>query len=282
MMNLYFNLNGKVFSSDEKVIHADNRSFRYGEGLFETIRLHNNHIPLWNEHFNRLYLSLPRLYFLLPAHFTSEFLKREVLSLAEKNKCSRAARVRITVFKGEGGLWDVPASQFNYLIQCWPLEKQEFSMNENGLDIGVFDAGWKSCDTFSNLKNNNYLLYATAAQCAKQQKWNEALVLNQYKRICDATIANVFFVKNNMVYTPSLAEGCVAGVMRSYLLQQLKLAGIKTEEDEFTAADIMNAEEIFLTNAFYGIRWVKSFADKVYPCIHSARFFQQHISPLFS
>jgi len=280
-MELSFNLNGKVFRSDERVIHPDSRSFRYGEGLFETIRLHKADLPLWNQHWSRLAHALPQLYFSLPAHFTSEFLKKEVLALAVKNKCIDAARVRITVFKGEGGLWESPTTPFNYLVQCWPIEKKPFSMNENGLDIGLFEDGWKSCDTFSNLKSNNYLLYAMAAQHARQQKWNEALVLNQYKRICDATIANVFFVKNNIVHTPHLAEGCIAGVMRNYLLQQIKQAGVKTEEAEFTAEDFMNAEEVFLTNAFYGIRWVKSFGSKIYPCFHSAGFFQQHISPLF-
>jgi len=154
-------------------------------------------------------------------------------------------------------------------------------MNENGLDIGLFDDGWKSCDAFSNLKSNNYLLYAMAAQHAKQQKWNEALILNQHKRICDATIANVFFTKDEIVHTPHLKEGCVAGVMRSYLLQELQKSGIKTEEGDYTVTDILHADEVFLSNAMYGVRWVKSFGNKTYTCQQTARIFQQHISPLF-
>jgi branched-chain amino acid aminotransferase len=245
------------------------------------MRLSNTRLPLWNEHWKRLSHSLPRLYFSLPPHFTSEFLKSELLSLAEKNNCRKAARARITVFKGEGGLWENPTTVFNYLIQCWPLENKTFNMNENGLDIGLFEDGWKSCDAFSNLKNNNYLLYAMAAQYAKQQQWNEALILNQHNRICDATIANVFFVKENVVCTPHLKEGCVAGVMRIYLLQQLKQAGIKTEEGAYTVTDLLQAHELFLTNAFYGIRWVKSFGNRTYPGNQSFNFFQQYISPLF-
>lgn len=281
-MELRFNLNGKIFRAGERVIHPDNRSFRYGEGLFETIRLSNAKIPLWNEHWNRLSYSLPRLYFSLPPHFTSEFLKSELLSLAEKNNCLDAARARITVFKGGGGLWENPTTSFNYLIQCWPLENKTFSMHENGLDIGLFADGWKSCDAFSNFKNNNYLLYAMAAQYAKQQQWNEALILNQHNRICDATIANVFFMKEDVVCTPHLNEGCVAGVMRNYLLQQLKQAGIKTEEGAYTVADLLQAHELFLTNAFYGIRWVKSFGNITYQGNQSFHFFQQYISPLFT
>lgn len=277
----YYNHNGKIINSVETLIHPDNRSFRYGEGLFETIRLQKGDMPLWNEHWKRLSHSLPHLYFSLPQHFTNEYLKNEVLSLAEKNKCSDAARVRITVFKGEGGLWEKPTSSFNYLIQCWPMEKKEFKLNENGLSIGVFEDGWKSCDAFSNLKSNNYLLYAMAAQYAKQQKWNEALIQNQHNRICDATIANVFFVKDGVVHTPHLKEGCVNGVMRNYLLKQFTQAGVKMQEGSYTIDEFLLAEEVFLTNAIYGMRWVKSFGNKTCPCELSARIFQQYISPLF-
>ena len=275
------NLNGKLFVADVPIIHIDNRSFRYGEGLFETIRLHHGKMPLWEKHWQRLHSSLPQLYFEVPKHFSSSQLHDEVLQVAAKNKCMGAARVRIALFKGEGGLWEKPSSPFNYLIQCWPLEQKEFQMNENGLDLGVFETGRKACDTFSHLKSNNYLLYALAAQYANQNKWNEAVVLNQHTRICDTTIANLFFIQNNTVLTPALTEGCVAGVMRSHLMQQMKSSGVNLKEGVFTIADLEKADEIFLTNAFYGIRWVKRFGNKNYGFDQSARFFQEFVKPLF-
>lgn len=278
---LYINFNGKVIGGEEKLIHPDNRSFRYGEGLFETIRLQYGKMPLWDKHWNRLCQSLPHLYFEVPKYFSSEQLQGEVLQLAAKNKCKGAVRVRITIFKGEGGLWEQPSSTFNYLIQCWPIEQKEFSMNENGLDLGVFEAGRKACDVFSNLKSNNYLLYTLAAQYAKQQKWNEAVVLNQHGRICDTTIANIFFIKNKIVHTPALPEGCVAGVMRQQLMQEFVKNGIAVVEGTYSVVDLEEADEIFLTNAFYGIRWVKSFEEKQYQCNQSAQYFLQFVKPLF-
>jgi branched-chain amino acid aminotransferase len=278
---LYQNLNGKTYKADEALIHPDNRSFRYGEGLFETIRLCKNKMPLWEKHWNRISKSLPKLYFEQPGHFTSEKLKEQVLQLANKNKCADAARVRITFFKGEGGLWETPSTAFNYLIQCWPLEQNEFVMNENGFNVGVFEAGKKSCDSFSSLKTNNYLLYALAAQYAKQQKWNDAIVLNQHGRICDTTIANLFFIRDNIIHTPQVSEGCVEGVMRSYLLESFTRAGLKLAEGSYTVSDLQEADEIFLSNAFYGIRWVKQLGDKDYDCNQSALFFQKFLLPLF-
>ncbi len=280
-MSLFSVYNGKIVNAAEALLHPDNRSFRYGEGLFETIRMQNAKMPLWDAHWKRLSETLPALYFSLPIHFTSEQLKAEVLQLAKKNKCTDAARVRITVFKGEGGIWETPTTSFNYLIQCWPLEKKDFSMNENGLDIGVFEAGRKSCDAFSNYKTNNYLLYALAAQYAKQQKWNECLVLNQHQRICDATISNVFFISENEVCTPALQEGCVSGVMRSFLLEQFMAANIKVNEGAYEISDLQKADELFFSNAMYGIRWAKLFGNKVFSNQISNSYFQKFVSPLF-
>lgn len=278
---LLINLNGKIFAADKPVIPVDNRSFRYGEGLFETMRLQRGKIPLWEKHWHRLISSLPLLYFELPKHLTSTKLLDEVLHLAAKNNGLYASRIRITIFKGEGGLWETPSSSFNYLIQCWPLEQPDFYMNENGLDTGVFEAGRKTCDAFSHLKSNNYLLYAVAALHAKQQKWNEAVVLNQHGRICDTTIANLFFVSGSEIHTPSLSEGAVAGVMRGYLLEQMQKTGISVQQDAYTVQDLQQADEIFLTNAFYGIRWVKQLGDQQYKFSRSAYFFQQFVKPLF-
>nr|WP_294904010.1 aminotransferase class IV [uncultured Lacibacter sp.] len=280
-MALQYSLDGKFYAGDQLLIHPDNRSFRYGEGLFETMRFHKGAIPLWNLHWKRLSESMPQLYFQFPAHFTETLLKAEVERVVRKNNAEGSARVRITVFKGEGGIWEQPSSSFHYLIQCWPLANNVVRMNENGLEVGVFEDGKKSCDKFSNLKTNNYLLYTLAAQFARKEKLNECFVLNQYGRLCDATIANVFCIKNNSIYTPRLEEGCISGVMRRYLLDQLSSAGYNVKEGAYLPSEIEAADEVFLTNAMNGIRWVKSFGSKTYHCQQTAELFRQFISPLF-
>ncbi len=73
----------------------------------------------------------------------------------------------------------------------------------------------------------------------------------------------------------------MAGVMRSHLMQQMKSSGVNLKEGVFTIADLEKADEIFLTNAFYGIRWVKRFGNKNYGFDQSARFFQEFVKPLF-
>jgi branched-chain amino acid aminotransferase len=103
-----------------------------------------------------------------------------------------------------------------------------------------------------------------AAIYAKENKLNDCLVLNVHDRVCDASIANIFWIKNDMVYTPPLSEGCVAGVIRKCLMEGLQGTRLKVQERVCEINDLENADEVFLTNAIQGIRWVKQFRIKGY------------------
>lgn len=260
------------------MLSPDNRSFRYGEGLFETMRKTERGIPLWQRHIERLEAGMQLLDMSFPPHYEADELYQDIEKLCQKNGITSDARIRLTCFKGDGGLWE-PPNEFHVIIQCWPITSAEF--NVNGLDLGLFTKSYKSCDVLSGIKSNNYLLYALAAQEAKQQKYNEAMVLNQHRRVADTTIANVFFIKNNVIHTPGLTEAPVAGVMRAHLLAQLPNHGWHVEEGSYTAEDIEAAEEVFLTNAIHGIRWVKSFRNAQYLNLNTSRIYHQVIAPLF-
>ena len=256
-MKKYFNNNGRFFADDESVLSKDDRSYRYGDGLFETMKIENGNILLEEHHFERLFSGFETLKFQLPVFFIKEKISEEVKELCKKNGNEASARVRLSVSRGNGGLYDFD-NKLTYLIESWPLESTGF--NENGLVIDVFPDARKSIDKFSNLKSANYLPYVMAAIWAKENKLNDALIQNQYGRICDATIANIFWVKGENVFTPPLNEGCVAGVMRKRILDLRP--GV--EEMNLTENDLINADEVFLTNAVTGIRWVKQFRNKSY------------------
>lgn len=260
----YFNFNGKFFKDTETVIGPDNRGLRYGDGLFETIKIINGKIDLEDEHFARLWKGMQLLQFELPKHFNPEKLVDEMLLLAKKNGHNQAARVRLNIFRGDGGLYDPKNLNPHYIIQTWALPLSNGQWNSNGLVLGCYTDAKKICDAFSNSKHNNYLPYVMAALYAKKKQWNDAVVLNQYGRVCDSTIANIFLIKEEKIYTPSLAEGCVAGVMRHKIIIELKAAGWDVFESEINLDDLKNAEEIFLSNSIYQIRWVQSFGNKQY------------------
>ena len=277
---VYLNQNGKIIKEANAIISPNNRSFRYGDGCFETMKLMDNTILLANYHFERLFASLQLLQFDVPNYLTADYLQHQIVEVAKKNYHNKLARVRLTVYRGDGGLYD-PENHFpNYLIQTWDLNPANNLLNENGLVVDVFTDAIKVCDTYSHVKSNNYLCYAMAALWAKKNHLNDAILLNPYNRLADATIANIFIVTNGIIKTPSLSEGCVNGVMRRYLLTQMHVENIPVEETKISVEELLQANEIFLTNGIYGIRWIKQINNINYTNTASSLLYKQFIKPL--
>jgi branched-chain amino acid aminotransferase len=260
-------LNGKIIPADKPALLVSNRGYRYGDGLFETMKLENGILRLSAWHFERLFSGLALLKFEIPKLLTAEKLQQEILRLCKKNECEKLARVRLSVFRGHGGLYEEDMT-LQYVIESWPLNESVNKLNENGLILGIYPDAAKSCDKFSNLKSANFQPYSMAALYAKENRLNDCLVLNTSGCIADSTIANVFVVKEGIITTPALDQGCVNGVMRRYLVDQLRVSvspeARKLQEGALNASDIENADEVFLTNAVNGIRWVRQFGDRIY------------------
>lgn len=268
--------NGKILPADEPALLVSNRGYRYGDGLFETMKISNGRIILQDYHFERLFSGLSLMRFEIPGLFTKEKISQEILQLCKKNGAEELARVRLSVFRGNGGLYDDDKA-LQYVIESWSLNESANKLNENGLVIDIFPDAEKSCDKFSNLKSANFLPYSMAAQYAKENRLNDCLVLNNSGGIADSTIANLFIIKDGVLLTPGLEEGCVNGVMRRHLLIKLKEAGIEVNENAITTGEIRNADEIFLTNAISGIRWVRQFRDKMYTNLKTVEIYNRFI-----
>jgi branched-subunit amino acid aminotransferase/4-amino-4-deoxychorismate lyase len=281
-MSLFAKLNGKVFKQEEISISPNNRSFRYGDGFFETIKIIKGRIVLKELHFERFFASLELMQFDKPAYFTAEYLAKHILELAIKNNHQALARVRLTVFRGDGGLYEAANHFPNHLIQSWALSNVTSQLNENGLVIDIYREARKNCDSFSGVKSNNFQSYVMASLWAKKQRLNDCILLNPFDRVADATIANVFIVKDGVIKTPPLTDGPVNGVMRRHLINSLKEASIPIEEMSISADDIAEASEVFLTNAIFGLRWVKQAGNSMYSNKFSASIHRQYIAPLFS
>jgi branched-chain amino acid aminotransferase len=269
--------NGKFFRDDELLLSANNRSFRYGDGIFETLRLSRGRVPLWDLHQQRLFHSLGVLGFQIPKLFTPDFLLHQTQALIKKNNLTNA-RIRITLYRGNGGLTDKTDQTPGFIIQSWPAESDAVSMNINGLQIGIYNDAKKAEDQFSSLKTNSFLPYVQAALFARDMKWNDALVLNSNNRIADSSIANVYWVKDGRIFTPPVSEGPIAGVMRRYLLENTLI-----HEQPLTEEELLQADEVFLTNAFRGIQWVAFVGEHALHTNNTAAHLHRDlIVPLFS
>jgi branched-chain amino acid aminotransferase len=279
---MYCNLNGKIIKEANATVSVNNRSFRYGDGCFETMKYINGQLLLSTFHFDRLFNSLNILQFENPKFFTPGNLLQQVHELVNKNQHQKLARIRLTIFRGNGALYDPENMKPNWLIQSWPLNPESNTINNNGLVVGIYYDGIKAADKFANIKSNNYLLYSQAALFAKQQHWNDALVLNQFGTVADATIANFFIIRDKQVISPPLTDGPVNGVMRRWLLQQLPINGYSLTESSIEQKDIHTADEAFLTNAIYGLKWIRSIGNKSYSLNHAAAIHKKIVEPLFT
>ena len=273
---------GQFHRDDKLVAGANNRGLRYGDGLFETMKVNQGEIQLFNWHMERLFSGLELLQFDCPAYFNTSYLKDKILQLTQRNGHTGLARIRLMVFRSNGGLYDSVSHYPHHVIQSWPLPAANHEFNENGLVLGFHRIGSKAMDKLSNAKTNNYLPYVLGALDAKKHKWNDAIVLNAAGRVADCTIANIFIVKDGKLFTPAAEEGPVLGVMRRHIISWCKSAGIPVIETCLTEADLLVADELFLTNSSYGIRWVGSLEETAYKNDFSIRLSREAIQPLFA
>ena len=260
----FFIYNDKVLPVGTPILGPDNRGLKYGDGLFETMKFESGALIFEGEHFERLWYGMETLGFEFPAYFTKDNLKQQVLALVTPNNIQNGARIRLNVFRGDGGLIDPTSNKPEYIIQAVPLKPGMGEWNENGLILGVYNQVKKSCDILSNLKHNNYLPYVMASLHAETAHWDDAVILNSLNRLADTSIANIFIIKNGLIQTPRLSEGCVAGIMRKMLLRHLVAAKWQVAEVELTVQDLLSADEVFLTNSIQNIKWVQRLGDIVY------------------
>jgi branched-chain amino acid aminotransferase len=281
-MPTYANWNGVIVREDEINISVNNRSFRYGDGCFETMKVVNGQLLLADFHFRRLLSSLETLKFSIPSSFTGASFINNIMELVEAKREQGLSRIRMVCFRGQGGLYENEGNLLNYIIQSSPGNPATNVFNKKGLVVGFYPDAKKSVDLFSSIKSNNFLGYSMGALWAKEKGFDDCILCNAYDRIADATIANVFIVKDGLIKTVPINEGCINGVMRKYLITCLSKQGIPFTEEKVTRDDILGASEVFLTNANFGIRWVEKIEQSNYNFSGSSLLHQMFIDPLFN
>jgi len=253
--------NGSFFPSDTPLFDQSNRSFRYGDGLFETILWKDNKLRFWTDHFQRLTQSMNFLGMEIPEKFEALLLdsaKKIVLT----NKITALGRVRISVFRSGAGNYSPQSDAVLWVMSC---EKYQAQFANEGLTLGLFDKIKKPINSLSNIKSANGLLYVMAARFAKEQKWDDALIFNDKGLVCETSANNIFFVKDQKIITPPLSSGCLDGVFRKNLIAFLKTdQSFDVAEKKIHIDELKTANEIWLTNAISGLRWVKKLEDRQY------------------
>ncbi len=264
MAKIYY-FEGKYLSGEQLSFTINNRAFRYGDSVFESIAFFRGHAPLLPLHFERLTAACAYACINLPAHFTLNYIRHVLLQLATQIGAPETAaeavnaRIRLCIWRSDGGLYAPTNNNAQYLIEAEPLPHNGFVLNKTGLRVGICPYPQPSAHVFGGFKTGSALQYVRAALYKQEQGWDDCILTDACGQWLETTNSNLFVcTTDNRLLTPPPLCG-VQGVMRRQILQWAKQTGIDTGETAIYGQQYGNTEqisEIWCTNAVQGIRWV--------------------------
>ena len=264
MNELYVNNNGVLILAQTYTLKSGNRAHMYGDGLFESIRVVDGHPINLENHFKRMVEGMVVLKMIQNSNFTLEFLRGQLIELLKENNIVSGGKIRLSIDRKQGGTFLPKTNGIDFFIEAWPLSHNEFILNESGLVIDLYEEMKKPITILSNFKTKNCLLYVMSKLSAQEKGVDDLFIQNDKLGIIEGSSANLFVVSNGVLYTPSLDLGCLGGTMRMQIINLAIEKGIKVYECNITPQNLLVADEIFLTNAIEGIKWVGSYRTKRY------------------
>jgi branched-chain amino acid aminotransferase len=256
------NFNGDLLDSELQLTFS-NRSFLYGDGVFETLKVVDNKILFLEDHYFRLLASMRIIRMQIPMSFTLEYLENQILTLVNRQGIQDSARVRLTVFRNEGGFYSPKDNSVSFVIKADVLKKKWYSFENNFFEVDLYKDFVVTKQLLSTLKTNNKMIQITASIFAQENQLDSCLLINEDKNVIEATNGNLFMLLNNQLITPPISEGCLNGIMRKQILKLAKeQEGIEVVEKEISPFDLQKADELFITNVIVGIQPITKYRKK--------------------
>ncbi len=253
------------------------RGFAYGDGLFETCRYSQGVIPLWDFHRERLLHSAERLKIPLDERLLNQYLNSMLVHLGHE-KVAQAV-VKITLTRGVGGrgyrLPDQPTP--TYCVGIFPCDHLQTVQYREGVAVRICDLRLSQAPALAGMKHLNRLEHILA-----RAEWNdefaEGLLLDVQGRVIEATVSNLFAVKDNQLFTPDLSAAGVAGIMRKTIIDKFApTSGLACHIVDMDLDFLRAVDEIFLCNSVYGIWPVNTLVDDHQPANTSHYSYSKHV-----
>ena len=261
--------NSEFINEEDLIIKGSNRAFNYGDGFFETIKIINSKPFNFPTHYARY--SFACSVFRLNNEETEKSLLVLITELIKQNKIVNGS-VKIHVSRSDGGKYLPSSASSEILINA--NDGLKFEQN-TPISLCIFSDEVKTKGKLSNVKSINAAISVLGAIHAKELGFENAILKNDDGNCIETTNSNIFILKEGIIYTPPLADGCVDGTMRNWILKQENMI-----EKSLNQIDIEGADEVFISNAFSGIIAVNRVEDVVFPNFDYASKLQEKLISL--
>ncbi len=253
------NYNGDILPFEDAKITVQNRAFNYGDAVFETVKILNGKIVFWEDHYFRLMASMRMIRMRIPIEFTLEYLENEILKTVDSQRNQTDLRVRLSVFRKDGGLYTPETNEVDFLIVA---NESSYEAKEI-YRVDLYKDFYVNSGYLSTIKSNNKLINTIAGIFAKENDLDNCILLNERKGVVEVTNGNIFLVRGNVIKTPPLSEGCLKGIVRGKLIEMIqKREELILDESVITPFEIQKADEVFITNSIMGIQSVTHYRKK--------------------
>ena len=265
MNNTMVNYNGSIIKQSDFSVGSQNRAFRYGDGLFETMRYSNGLIYFYEDHYFRLMGSMCMMRVDIPSELNMEMLYEQILNTIESNGLKqKSCRVRLHFFRSGNGLYTPEELGAEYLIEVEPLEDTGYVLNEEGVSSDIYFDHAKTKAVLSSIKSNNALVYILASVFAKENNIDQVFILNSDQEIIETQHSNIIVIKDKKAIVPTPDQGALDGVVRKQMIKLLEEDGYEIVDDKLRAYEINIADQVFVTNSISGIQYVNQFRKKTF------------------
>ncbi|MDT0646440.1 aminotransferase class IV [Zunongwangia sp. F260] len=260
------NLNGNLVGEEDAILSVFNRGFAYGDSVFETVRVINGKIRFWEDHYFRLMSSMRIMRMEIPASFSPEFLEEEIKNLIENNNLGNSpARVKLAIFREQGGFYRPTSREIGYTIIAEELENSFYLLNDDSYEVELFKDHYINSGILSSIKTNNRAVNVLGSIFASENGYKNCLLLNENKSVVEALNGNIFLVKDNVIKTPPISDGALNGITRKQLLKIIKqIPEYQLQETSISPFELQKADELFITNIVVGIQPVTKYRKKEY------------------
>lgn len=234
-------INGKIAKAGQDKISVFDNALLYAEGLFETLLVVDDNLVFLKEHLKRLHKGARITGLKIPV---SDKTLSQWMAKTARAHPHRIIKLRLTLTSGRSERWAGKQGKPQVIIMASP---HQLPVTGQKLHVSEFRIDQDS--VFRRIKTISHVIHAAAVKEAKKKNFDDALMLNEKGNVAEVTAANIFWVKNNRLYTPPLSAGCLDGITRKVLFKEAKKLGYSVTEKNSTLENMLKADEIFITSS---------------------------------